>query len=187
MGRYTNSTRVEEAEDISGVSASWVTEAIDIAEALIDQETGTSWTHVQQTISLVGDGSTIVVPDILYIQSVDTVTVDSVDVTASVVVRDGGQLYLSSGWTTDKDVSITITAGATSSAPDDIVQAATIEAQVRVRDRLRQGGPYHSFAQVNNEHGQVIPMRPGGKYGFSSSPVVNAIVKNRCQRKGMAY
>lgn len=182
MARYTTIEKVRVAPDIpASVPDAEINTAISIAEEQIDLATSTSWTHVTREIEWTGDGSSEWITSVLYIREVLALTADGVaEDFSGVKVLFGG--ILEGFWRNGVSYTASVRSGITTSPPPDIVQAATVEAQIRVRDSLRQSASYQSSAQISNEFGSVIPLRPGGKYGFSASPLVNAIIDTRRQK-----
>lgn len=181
MARYTTRAKVREAADVAHLSDADIDLAIEIAESAIDQSTQTTWTKVSKTFSFVGDGLSLVYHFIDGVDSIDDVLVDGVSDSdfLDTLKSLGPAIKTSTSFTADVWYEIEVTAGSAASAPADIVQASTVEAQIRARDIDQQGAEYHAMGQITNEFGTVIPLRPGGKYGFSSSPLVNAICDAR--------
>lgn len=167
-----------------------VTEAIDWAEELIDRYTGTSWVAKAFTVTLSGDGSDSIQlrnyegRPILFPISITSATIDG----EAVADTSGWKLYPNGVVWSDTDtfskssggrnVVISGTAGATTSAPNDIAWATrtlarqyALDLVSRVPDRALQ--VQNEFGTVQLSQASSHPDRP------TSLPEVNARLAHR--------
>lgn len=170
-------------DDASKFSGAMIAEAIEWATVRIDEETGTSWELKTHTVSVNGNGLDRIWTGIPFLRSVTAVSVDGVaetiDDTWKVSV-DGYVIRPSGVYTSgDLNVSVTVTAGATTVAPEDIQWAARTLARWYLL-RLVSVVPDNSI-QVVTEGGTVMLAQPG-KYGPTSIPEVNTVLARRNHR-----
>jgi len=195
MADYTSIAEVRALDNLSDATT-WpdatITEAIEYAEELIDNYTGTSWIHKAFTVTLDGKGGRAILLrndegyPVLFLRTITAVTIDGVSLSpadwsswglypSGKVIRDSGSFP----WATEgRNVVISGTAGVTSAAPKDISWAArTVAAQYakdlvsRVPDRAMQ--VQNDFGTVMMAQASSNPDRP------TSLPEVNARLARR--------
>lgn len=179
-------------DDLDTFPTSLIDDAIDFAEETIDEYCGTSFTYKAFTHSVDGTGRADLLLPVMFPQTITAVTVDGVSVTGfeSWTLSDDGLVIRDSGYfpvpaTGGQNVTISGTAGITSTAPTDIVFAARVLAvnyllnfETRVPDRA---------LSVQNDFGQVQLAQPGGLRRPTEFPQVNTILNRRRQRPPTAW
>ncbi len=184
---YANQSEVNLGEPINSDSGAWWTGLgeIELAEARIDEETGTSWEYKTHTVTLDGNDRAEIFTGVIFVRSITSCTIDGVAQTVSgwkgtedgMVIRTDGLLFTSS--TYGQNVVLTFTAGATQTAPADIQWACMTLARWYVAQRMSKA-PANALS-VTSEYGTVQLAQPG-KYGPTSLPEVNAVLRRRCHR-----
>lgn len=170
--------------------------ALVYAEDLIDRYTGTSWEHKTFTLTVGGTGSdTLALVDeegrrVLFPRTLTSVTIDgdAQDTTGwalfpeGLIIRPSGTFK----WTSPGlNVVVVGTAGATSTAPEDIQWAArTIARQFALE--LHSRLPERAL-QLQSDFGQVMLAQAGGLGRPTSLPDVNAVLNARRHRPPAAF
>jgi len=195
MGDYTDLATVRAMEGMDSLTVfpdADITVAIDFAEdAVIDQYTGTSWVAKAFSVTLDGTGTgRIVVEDldarrVLFIRSISSCTVDGSaqsDIGDWSFYPEGIVLRKEGTFTAThpgRNIVLAGTAGATTTAPEDIQYAARtiarqflLDAVSRVEDRA---------LSIQNDYGTVRLAQPGMKYP-TGLPAVDVILNRRRHR-----
>lgn len=183
---YTTNSEVGLGEPISG-SGDWLwgIGEIELATARIDEETGTSWEYKPHTVTLDGNDRSAIFTGVIFVREITACTINGVAQTVTgwkgtddgMVIRTDGSTFTSS--TYGQNVVLTFTAGATATAPQDIKWAcATLARWYAVQ--LSSKTPSNAIS-IANEYGTVQLAQPG-KYGPTSLPEVNAVLRRRCHK-----
>lgn len=164
-----------------------VTDGIAWATSIIDDWCGTSFEAKASTEVLDGNDSDRIFTGVANLISVTSASVDAVAVAdvsgwtvrpGGVVVRDTG-LFSSS--VAGQNVSITVSAGAFASVPADIELAAKQLSRWYVL-RLSSEAPDNAISMTTPDGAFRLNAMPGGKYGPTSLPEVNATLNRRSAR-----
>lgn len=172
------------ASDESTYTDAMILEGLLWAEQRIDQITGTSWAYKATTVTLDGNNKSYLWTGVKNLRTVTSCTIDGTAQTVDdwVVTLDG-YVRRDSGYFTftwpGKNVSLSLTAGATSWVPDDIAWAAKILAVYYVL-KLVSTIPDNTI-QIVTEGGTVMLAQPG-KYGPTALPEVNAVLEARSHK-----
>ncbi len=161
--------------------------AILLTKVIIDDYTGTSFEYDTATIVLDGTGSTAIWTGVADLRTVTSATIngDAVSDVSGWKVHPGkGKIVRDTGvFTWDKqgqNVSIVVTAGATSTVPGDILYAANH--LTRWFTMRPHSGTDENVLTTQNEWGTTRYAQPDGKFGPTSLPEVNAILRRRRSR-----
>lgn len=183
---------MEELGDSSVISDDLITEAIDYAEELIDRFTGTSWVYKPFTVTLSGNGlSSLQLRDdegrvIMFPRTLASVSIDGSSVSTAgwalypegIIVRKSGAFTVTHP---GRNVTITGTAGMTSTVPNDIAWCARTIARQYIIDLVsrlpeRATGLQSPDGNITLAQASAHPDRP------TSLPEVNARLVRRRQR-----
>ena len=193
MADYTSIAAVRELDGMLDTDAfpdGAVTAAIDEAEALIDDKTGTSWVFKAFTSTVDGNGtdSVIVKADdgttIAYPQTVTSATISGVavvDVSGWVVFPHGRVWSDTTAFAfkePGRNVVIVGTAGKTAAAPDALARAAAMWTRQLLLDAIsRVEGRALS---IQNDYGLVRLSQPGRRYP-TGVPAIDAVIESHRQ------
>ncbi|MFN0028408.1 MAG: hypothetical protein ACKV2O_14700 [Acidimicrobiales bacterium] len=163
-----------------------ITEAIAYATTVIDMETATSWEYKAQTVVLDGNGCSEIDVGVLFVRAITSATIggQSASITGWVgtptgMVRRPTGTFPSS--TVGQNVSITFTAGATSTSPEDIRWAARTLARWHTLQALTRT-PSNTLQTITDQ-GTVTHVQPGGPYkNITALPDVNQVLRRRCHK-----
>ena len=167
-----------------------VTDGIAWATAVIDDATGTSWESKAHTLTLDGSNKRTIFTGVVNILGVTSCTIDGeAQTVTNWVGRPDGEVERDTGIFTytapGRNVTLVITAGATTTVPDDISWAARTLAGQYVLD-LQSNVPDRAIS-VASEYGTIQYAQAGGRHGTTSLPDVNAVLKRRNHRPPMAF
>lgn len=162
-----------------------IEEGIEYAIELVENETGTSWIYREHVVTLDGDYRDIAYVGIPFLRTIESCTVDgeTQDVDGWTVTDDGyvrrddSAPFVSS--IPGRNVSITVTAGATVTPPAEIKWAVRTLARWYVL-RLVSRAPDNAI-QLTNAEGSVMLAQPG-KHGPTALPEVNAVLRRNNHR-----
>jgi len=163
------------------------------AEELIDEYTGTSWTAKSTSMTIDGSGtSRLTLEDpydqrrVLFPRTVSAISVDGTDEISLVgswalfpegfILRDEGTFTYT--WP-GRNVVITVTAGATTTVPEDIAYAARTIARQYALDQISR--VEDRAVMLTTEMGTLRLSQPGSKYP-TGMPQVDAILNRRRHR-----
>jgi len=179
----------DDVSDPARFSDTVVTNAIAVAEALIDDVTGTSFEAKTFDSTTTGTGTTSTLltnsatnRQIVHPISITAVTIDGSALLASQwaawVLDPAGIIYRDSGTfpagATPRNINIVGTAGRTTAAPLEIKQACeliTRDYLLSLHDRTSTRA-----LQTSDEFGTTVYAQPG-KHGPTTMPVVNQILR----------
>lgn len=181
MARYTSLAEVREAPDLDDsniVSDAVINLAIDAVEESIDNFTQVSWSKVDKSVTVVGNGTEYITVPVLYVDKVKSLKCGRVPVDhTQIKVFPGGKLNNSNGWTDGEIYTIKVSHGK-DEVPNDVKYIAKIEAQRRARVIMTKARQRNSGAQVSNEHGQFTYPNWSGKFGPTDDAEVIRILNN---------
>ena len=193
MADYTSIAAVRLLEGMSDETAfpdAAVTAAIDEAEALIDEATGTSWVYKNYSVTVSGNGAdriALIQDDgsrLPYPQTVSSCTISDVavsDVTGWVVFPEGVVWSDTDAFAfkePGRNVVIAGTAGKTSAAPDAIARIAGMWTRQMLLDAIsRVEGRALS---ITNDYGNVRLSQPGRRYP-TGVPAIDAVIERHRQ------
>lgn len=194
MGDYTDLATVRAMEGLDDNTVfpdADITAAISYAEELIDEYTGTSWVAKAFSVTLDGSGTGEIVLEeldgrrVIFPRTITSATVDGTTQTDTAdwaLFPEGIILRKESTFTythPGRNVVIAGTAGAETTAPEDIQWAARtiarqflLDAVSRVEDRAMS---------IQNDYGTVRLSQPGRKYP-TGLPAVDAVLNRRRHR-----
>lgn len=188
---YCTLAEVRALDTMSGSPAAYtdamITEAIAYATARIDAETGTSWEYKTSTVTRDGNGFAAIDTGVLFVRAVTTSVEDGVSVSVvgwagtdtGIIRRPTGTFPVSS--TVGRNVVLTFTAGATSTAPDDIRFAARTLARWYCLQLLSRTPS--NVLQTVTDMGTTTHVQPGGPFNNATAlPEVNQVLRHRCHK-----
>jgi hypothetical protein len=167
-----------------------VQSGIDFATKRIDDYCGTSFEAKAFTVTLDGNLDYKLWTNVLFIQTLTSVTIDGVVVANSnfsfrpegILTRIDGAWFPWSAY--GRNVVVVGTAGVTTTPPEDIKWAARTLARQWMLD-LHNRLPDRSI-QMANEYGQFVLAQSGGPGRPTSLPDVNTVLNANKHRSGMA-
>jgi hypothetical protein len=177
--------------DESVVTPEMRTAALEYADALIDRYCGTSFTYKPFSVTLDGNGRNHISTGVLFIQTLDTVTVsgDTVADTSGWGLHEDGLVIRDSGTftsiTVGRNVTMAGTAGVSVTAPDGIAWCALTIARQHILDQVSRI-PDRALS-VANEFGNIMLAQAGGHWRPTNLPDVNAVLNRHRHRPPGAF
>lgn len=186
---------MDNMDDTGAFPDATITEAIEWATLLIDRYTGTSWEHKTTSVVIPVSGRTYHLRDeegraVLFPRSVASVTTKESATATPVAVDTTVWTLFPEGTVTSTEsltgeLTATVTAGATSTAPADVQWVARTLARQYALDLVSRI-PDRALS-VQNDFGTVPLAQAGGITRPTSLPEVNAVLNRRRHRVGPAF